>query len=401
MATLWIKTEFKGVRYWKHPTRRYGVQFDRYYAVAYKLQGKTKSEGIGWASDGVKPSDVYNDLSELKRNQKAGRKPFTFTEKREMAAAVQKSEDAEKISLNQYWPEYFKHAQRTKKPSSWGKEESHYTHWLSPELGDVPLQSINMEQWDALVETLTKAQKSARTTEYITGTLRRILKHAYQRRIVKEAPPSGDRIGVKSPGDRNRRLRVINRSEADSILEQLAEKDVFAWRITQFAFLTGCRASEAFNLKWGDIDLAQGVLIFTNTKNRDSRQIPLSEPLKEILSGVETSAPGDLVFLKKDGTPYREAPDAFRAIVSTLGFNKGHDVRNKITFHSIRHTVATELAKRLNLRDLMEVMGWRTVQMAMRYVHGDEKLKRSALDGLTNYATKNVAKVISIKDVVG
>ena len=69
-----------------------------------------------------------------------------------------------------------------------------------------------------------------------------------------------------------------------------------------------------------------------------------------------------------------------------------------MSFHSIRHSVATELARHLNLRDLMDVMGWRTVQMAMRYVHGNEKAKRNALAGLENtMKPKDPAKVIDIK----
>ena len=88
--------------------------------------------------------------------------------------------------------------------------------------------------------------------------------------------------------------------------------------------------------------------------------------------------------------------------MNELKLNDGHGERNKITFHSIRHSVATELSKRLNLRDLMEVMGWRTVQMAMRYVHGDEKAKRSALAGLENVLKpKEKGKVLKMKRVEG
>jgi hypothetical protein len=46
------------------------------------------------------------------------------------------------------------------------------------------------------------------------------------------------------------------------------------------------------------------------------------------------------------------------------------------------HWQATRLAQRLGPRDLMNVMGWRTVQMAMRYVHGDESAKMAALSML-------------------
>jgi len=57
--------------------------------------------------------------------------------------------------------------------------------------------------------------------------------------------------------------------------------------------------------------------------------------------------------------------------------------------HSIRHAVATELAKSLNLRSLMDAMGWRVPAMALRHMHGNEDATRSALEmlGQTKGAT--------------
>ena len=79
----WYKTDFKGVRYRKHATRKHGVQNDRYYVLTYKLDGKTKSEAVGWATDKVKPSECFELLCQLKRNQKTGKGPRTLAEMRE------------------------------------------------------------------------------------------------------------------------------------------------------------------------------------------------------------------------------------------------------------------------------------------------------------------------------
>jgi len=62
----------KGVRFRKHPARKHGVKFDRYFVITYKWQGKTVSEAVGWASDGNKASEAYDILKELKHNQKTG-----------------------------------------------------------------------------------------------------------------------------------------------------------------------------------------------------------------------------------------------------------------------------------------------------------------------------------------
>lgn len=398
MTIEWFKSDYKGIRYRKHPTKRHGMQPDRYYSVYYKLDGKTKTEGIGWASAGIKAKEIYEDLCTLKRNQKAGKKPRTFKEKREMGELAIQEEQARSINLDQYWPSYLEYAKRTKKKQSWDKEQSHYKHWLSPALGKVKLCEIKLDQWDLLVEILTKAELAQRTKEYITGTLRRILKHAYDRRIIDEAPPSGKRIGVKGPGNSNRRLRVMSTNEIEAILNRLAEVDPHGERITRFALLTGCRASEAFNLRWRDIEIDRRVITFPETKNRDSRHIPISEPLAKLLLPTQGKIPENHVFTMASGNAYKESPYTFRQVVNELKLNEGQPARNRISFHSIRHSVATELAKHLNLRDLMEVMGWRTVQMAMRYIHGNQKAKRNALAGLEkSLTTKERAKIINIR----
>lgn len=377
MATQWHKTSYRGVRFRKHPTRKHGVQQDRYYVVTYKLDGTTKSEAVGWASEGVKPSEVFEDLCKIKNNRKRGQGPVTFAEKRDKEKKNRQRKSNQKITLDQYWPGYLESRKQDKNFSSWDKEESHYIHWLSPLLGSVPLKDLNMESWDKLISALSK--KSERTKEYITGTLRRILKHAKTREIINFDPPSPKAIGVTGPGSKNRRERVINPNEAKSIINELAKIDENAWRITRFVFLTGCRASETFHLRWRDIDYVRGTLTFAETKNQDSRELALSKPLQKLLAEITEGELEDYVFLRHDGKPYTEAPRSFRKVVFGLGLNKGRRVQDHITYHSIRHSVATELVNHLNLRDFMDIMGWRTVEMAMRYVHGDKEAKRNAL----------------------
>jgi integrase len=180
-------------------------------------------------------------------------------------------------------------------------------------------------------------------------------------------------------------------------MEHLSISDPHAWRITRFTFLTGCRASEAFGLTWGNVDFSRGCITFVETKNNQSRTIPLTEQLLNLFSGMASKdraatvadieaelrgKAGDHVFLKADGTHYKEAPSAFSTVVENLGFNAGRGKRDRLVFHSIRHSVATRLAQRLGPRDLMDIMGWRTVQMAMRYVHGNDDAKMKALSML-------------------
>lgn len=82
--STWIKTKYPGVRYREHATRKHGVQPARYYyTIVYKLDGKTREEGIGWASEGVKPAECAELLAKLKKQRKEGSGPRTLAEARE------------------------------------------------------------------------------------------------------------------------------------------------------------------------------------------------------------------------------------------------------------------------------------------------------------------------------
>jgi len=389
---------YPGLRYREHSERRHGISKDRYYTLTYKVKGKTVTEACGWASDGWTPSKCHKLLRGLKENAKTGQGPSTLKEQRAKSERAKAAEKAKLVTLDQLWPQYLKFASGRKKQSTWEKEESHYRLWLSPNLGGVPVRLIGMNEWDDLVCLLDKEKKSPRTKEYITGTLRRILKYAYERQIVDEPPPSGKRIGVVGPGNSNRRLRVIRPDEAEIILAALEKKDLNAWRITKFAFLTGCRASEAFKLRWRDVDYISGKFTFSETKNKDARHLPVTDTIKHLLG--EEGDPEDYVFTSKTGIAFYEPPRSFRAVVDIdLKLNEGRAKRDRLTFHSIRHTVATTLANRLNLRDLMDTMGWRTVQMAMRYVKGSEEAQSKALASLESGLTKTKGKIVHLENV--
>ena len=393
----WIKTQFPGVRYREHPERKHGRQPDRYYVMTYKLDGKTKDEAIGWASEGIKPSGCFDIYKELKENRRKGEGPRTLAEKRALDLERREAERKRLITLGDYWNStYLPFARQRKGESSWKREVSLYTNWIAPTFSKMPLREIDLQLWDVLVRVLDDGGLSQRSKEYATGTLRRVLKHAYERRVIDMPPPSGNRVGVTAPRT-NRRERIIRPEEMKAILDHLATHDKNAHNLTLFACLTGCRLGEAAKLQWKDVDLARKQLTFRDTKNKDSRTIGIEDDLHELLSSLPKKKATAHVFQSRKKTPYTETPTSFRYAVEKLGLNKDRSKSDRLVFHSIRHTVASELARSLNPRDLMEVMGWRTVEVAMRYVHGNETAKRNALARLSGTFEEQNGKIIPIK----
>lgn len=390
MSRKWKKTEHAGVYFREHPHRKNGVGADLYYAIFYKFKGKTICEVLGWGSEGWTESKASELYGTLKYNRRYGSGPQTLKELKILASQRQEEErhnalEAEKqrISLNNYWAEHYcTFAKNIKKSVSFEKEQSHFKCWLSPQLGNKAISQITIEDWDSLMRLFAATGLKPRTKEYITGTLRRVLRHA-QYRGLKVYIPSGKQIGA-TPCKDNRRMRIITLQEQKNILNFLLMLNIRAHNIAFFAFLTGCRFSEAAKLVWGQVDLDShpGSLTFRKTKNSDTRTLQISSSLRSFLKSLSRAGPTSLVFPRSDGNIYREPPSSFALAVKHLGLNEGRDEYDRISFHSIRHTVATRLASYLDLRSLMDIMGWKTASMAARYIKSDQQNKLNALEQL-------------------
>lgn len=62
-----IQTQYTGVRYYEHPSRKlHSGGADRYFSIRYKLNGKTKEEGLGWVSEGWNAQKAHAMRSKLK-----------------------------------------------------------------------------------------------------------------------------------------------------------------------------------------------------------------------------------------------------------------------------------------------------------------------------------------------
>ena len=99
-----------GIRYREHPIRKHGAVPDRYYAVVYWWQGKTVSEGIGWASEKWTPTKCFGLLAQIKQNQATGQGPCTLRELRTLSdierAARQQKVEQQDVSIAAAWDAY-------------------------------------------------------------------------------------------------------------------------------------------------------------------------------------------------------------------------------------------------------------------------------------------------------
>lgn len=396
MSAKWKATGTRGVRYYEHATRKNGVRKDRYYAIRYTVDGRQVEEGLGWGSEGMTEEKAAIERSKLIEARNRGEGPRTLREKKAMQRHEQELQLAEGLTLSEFWDKDYIHNLKARiKETSWEKEVAHYTKRILPVMGHKPIKIITPEDVDRMLDHMREESLTPRTQQYAVGTLYRIWKHAAKRKLVK----AGDNpaIGVTLAKVNNTRLRVLTPQELKSILDNLSVTDSAAHDITLFCSFTGCRFSEAARLTWEHVDLKRGTATFTDTKNRDTRTVYLVPAVVEMMERRGIGGPGQYVFIMKDGSAFIRPPVAFRTAVKNLDLNKGRGPRDKVSFHSLRHTAATLAARRgVPVKDMQIVFGWKTPSMVFRYAKGDEDTQRRAMSGLAQALVPEPSKIIEM-----
>lgn len=128
------------------------------------------------------------------------------------------------------------------------------------------------------------------------------------------------------------------------------------------AIETGMRRGEIAGLSWSQVDLQAHVIRLPLTKNGDTRTVPLSVKAQESLQSLPHNINGQ-VFTFRDSNGLGAA---FTRACGRAGIEDLH-------FHDLRHEAASRFAPRMPATSLAKIMGWRSIQMAMRYYNPSEK----------------------------
>jgi integrase len=199
------------------------------------------------------------------------------------------------------------------------------------------------------------------------------LKHMYTKAIewgyVKTNPARMVKKLKEPPG----RLRYLKPEEVNALLKACSEH---LRPIVVTALNTGMRRNEVFNLKWSQVDLENRKITVINTKNNESRVIPINQTLfKEFLT-LSKKSNGEYVFPSKDGDAFKSIRKSFASALKRAGIE---DFR----FHDLRHTFGSQLVMQgVDIRTVQQVMGHKDIKMTMRYSHLSPEYVQEAIGRL-------------------
>ena len=181
--------------------------------------------------------------------------------------------------------------------------------------------------------------------------------------------------------------RCLSPGEEQRLLTECAKADSACYTAVVLALNTTMCKDEIRNLRWGQIDLFQGVLTVGKGKTdaRTGRVIPLNSAAMKALvdwgSGFPNRQPGHYVFPwceSKQVDPLRPTKGwrtAWRNACKRAGI--------KVRFHDLRHTAITKLSEsQASDQTIMSIAGHVSRQMLEHYSHIRLAAKRAALDSI-------------------
>ena len=190
--------------------------------------------------------------------------------------------------------------------------------------------------------------------------------------ILQRAAASGlcDPPVFRRPKNPPGKTRWLRPEEAERLIMACEGRLRHMRPLILFMLYSGARASEALELDWRDVSLERAHVTFTDTKNGESRGVPLHPRVVAELSNLRHRA--GRVFLNRLRQPYAVTPDGGSPIASAFQSAARKAGVQPLTPHDLRHTWATWFYRaNRDLTALQKLGGWKSVQMVMRYTHAD------------------------------
>jgi integrase len=249
---------------------------------------------------------------------------------------------------------------------------------LDPYLRSLRLDAIDMNALQPFIrDRKTKDGVSNATINRALEIVRRILNLAHQDwRWLKGVPK------IRMLKEPRRRVRFLRREEADRLIAAMPEH---MKPIVRFALATGCRSGEIHGLEWSRVDLIRKVawLDHGTTKSGEGRGIPLNADAVAALEAVLGQHPRWCFTFA--GKRMEKSSTAWDKAKQRAGIKE-------FRFHDLRHTWASwHVQSGTSLPELMELGGWKSYEMVLRYAH----LAPEKLSSVASRIERRVSSVVS------
>lgn len=259
-----------------------------------------------------------------------------------------------------------------------GKDQRHFAqrlNWWCDQLGDRYLSDIGpaeiAECRDRLEQTANRYGNplSGATINRYLAAAGAAYRHAVKEWHWLEASPVSN---VARRAESKGRTRFLSDDERKRLLAACqAGPHPAMYTATLLAVTTGMRKGEILGLRWSQIDMQRRLALLTDTKNNDSRTVPLPKVAVAQLEKIGKVRRLDDDRLFTDVSGFDHAWRRVLAAAAIPGFR----------FHDCRHTAAFYMAMHgATLHELSQILGHRTLTMVQRYAHLTTQHQQAVVD---------------------
>lgn len=216
---------------------------------------------------------------------------------------------------------------------------------------DTPVRNVTTKKVEEMVSALRKEGNKASTINSKLTKLSVLLKKAKRLELIPSLPEIELLRGV------GKRLRFLTPEEESRLFNGMLPQ----WRaLSMFLLYSGCRYSEAIDLRWHDI--TDNKATFWETKSGKPRTVPLAFKARVALRWAKRR--------KLDGPFAGIAYETYRNHWKRAKKAAGLTHDPLVTPHILRHTCASRLVQRgVSITRVQKFLGHATIDMTMRYAH--------------------------------
>lgn len=241
------------------------------------------------------------------------------------------------------------------KEDSTVKTETWILNYFCKTYGDLKIHELTAEE-------VERHFKKKRYKAYSAYNIAKSLRGAYKLGCLRKFIDVNPIIKIRLPKLDKIIPRYSDRKTIDLVLNKMPVRIRSYYEILRYA---GVRPGEALRLQARDV--VKNALIIRATKTKNFRAVPIHPKLRPFLKTLlQDKDPEDFLFPGKNGGHQKSMKMGIRRAIVALGKEK---IKVKLSPNMFRHTFATQVLRKSNLRAVQTLLGHARSTTTERYAH--------------------------------
>ncbi len=283
-------------------------------------------------------------------------------------------------TFKEFFEERYMPYVKPRKRSAKNDQQLFETH-LCREFGHLRLDKIKIADVEEFHMKLHKSGLAPSTSNHYVKLMRHCLNKAVHWDIIKH----NQLTNIQLLDERNTVENFMDETELNRMLMVLnTHENRVVSNMLLFMLNTGCRRTEAFTVKWEDIDLDKRVWLVRAdvAKSGKRRSIPISDSALNVINALDTQGKFEYLFINK------RTGDRYKCIKTTWNKIRIQAGVPHVRLHDLRHQFASLLVNGgRSLYETQMILGHTDPKVTMRYAHLQADTLNEAVNSISDKLT--------------